>query len=257
MKSLPVVVITGASSGIGRCLVHEFVNRGPHHFVFIGRSLDALNALGAEIRTSTFEIAQCELNSPSSTRDCLQILKGRHPKIEWLVNCAGFGFQGDISHQSLASQDEMIGVNVRSYLDVFTILRPNLGRGSKVMNVISSIAFVPARGYGLYGATKVFLLHWSLLLRAELKSQGIFVTAVCPGPVRTPFFERAGMAVSLSGIFIERAEKTAQRAIDATLKNRAIVSTGMLALFVQIFSRFFPLSMIAGLPPFVQGKKNE
>src|SRR5699024_2795767 len=69
---------------------------------------------------------------------------------------------------------------------------PNCRKGSRIFMLASAAAFVPQPGFGVYAASKAYVVSFSRALNRELKNRGIQVTAVCPGPVDTPFLEKMG-----------------------------------------------------------------
>ena len=113
-------------------------------------------------------------------------------KIKFLVNAAGFGVAGKFTENDLSRQLEMINVNCVALTAVTGIALKYMPDNSRILQYASSAAFVPQPGFSIYAATKAFVLSFSESLNAELKPRNISVTAVCPGPVDTEFFEVAG-----------------------------------------------------------------
>jgi short-subunit dehydrogenase len=111
-----------------------------------------------------------------------------------LINNSGFGSYGRFPEPDLAHQLEMLDVNVRALVQLTGLLLPLLReRGGAVINVASTAAFQPTPFMATYGASKTFVLHWSLALNEELRGSGVRTLAVCPGATATDFFLRAGM----------------------------------------------------------------
>ena len=112
-----------------------------------------------------------------------------------LINNSGFGSYGPFPEPNLAHQLGMIDVNVRALVQLTARLLPALrARGGVVMNIASTAAFQPTPWMATYGATKAFVLHWSLALNEELRGSGVRALAVCPGPTATNFFKAAGLS---------------------------------------------------------------
>jgi len=111
-----------------------------------------------------------------------------------LINNSGFGAYGRFPEPNLAHQLEMLDVNVRALVQLTGLLLPLLReRGGVVMNVASTAAFQPTAFMATYGASKTFVLHWSLALNEELRGSGVRTLAVCPGATSTEFHRRAGL----------------------------------------------------------------
>ena len=86
----------------------------------------------------------------------------------------------------------MIDLNCKA-LTLFTgICLPYVSTHSRIINAASAAAFSPQPGFNVYAATKAYVLSFSRALNAELKSRKVTVTAICPGPVDTEFFDIAG-----------------------------------------------------------------
>ena len=124
-----------------------------------------------------------------------KLLREEAPDIRMLVNGAGFGKSGtveDILEEDKALQTEMITLNCTALSRITFCCLPCLSRGSRIIQMASAAAFSPQPSFAVYAATKAYVLSFSRSLGAELKSRGIYVTAVCPGPVDTEFFRVSG-----------------------------------------------------------------
>mgnify|MGYP000835713314 CR=1 FL=1 len=112
-----------------------------------------------------------------------------------LVNAAGFGRSGsveEINMQRRRIQTDMVGLNCQALTRMTLLCLPYMHPGSRIVNLASAAAFCPQPYFAVYAATKSYVLSFSRSLREELKTRGIIVTAVCPGPVDTPFFDVSG-----------------------------------------------------------------
>jgi short-subunit dehydrogenase len=100
-------------------------------------------------------------------------------------------------------------------------------RGGVIVNLASTAAFQPTPHMATYGATKAFVLHWSLALNQELKGTGVRTLVVCPGPTSTQFFRRAGLKESSvpNGLSM-RVEDVVEQALQALASERSLVVTG-------------------------------
>ena len=112
-----------------------------------------------------------------------------------LVNNSGIGGFGRFPAPSAARQLEIIDVNVRAVVDLTARLLPCLqGRGGAIINVASVVAYAPTPFCATYGASKAFLLNWSVALAEEMRGTAVRVLAVSPGTTRTEFFTGTGAA---------------------------------------------------------------
>ena len=111
-----------------------------------------------------------------------------------LINNSGFGSFGAFGDLELGRELEMIDVNVRAMVHLTGLLLPMLRvRGGMIMNIASTVAFQPTPFCATYGATKAFVLHWTVALNEELRGTTVRALAVCPGTTSTDFFRRAGV----------------------------------------------------------------
>lgn len=118
-------------------------------------------------------------------------LQREKPSIKILVNGAGVGSIGNVQELSEGEQRSMVRLNCEGLTEVTCLCLPYMKRNSRILMMASAAAFLPQPGFAVYAASKAYVLSFSRALRAEQKSRGITVTAVCPGPVDTPFFEKA------------------------------------------------------------------
>ena len=108
-----------------------------------------------------------------------------------MVKCAGVGSYGEFLKQSSADVSDMIQLNIVALTQMTKSCLPYMHRGSRIIQVASGAAFVPQAAFAVYAATKSYVYSLSRALGKELQSRGISVTAVCPGPVNTPFLQHA------------------------------------------------------------------
>jgi short-subunit dehydrogenase len=110
-----------------------------------------------------------------------------------LVNNSGFGSFDRFERLDLNRELTMIDVNVRAVVDLTGRLLPLLReRGGAIMNIASTVAFLPTPFAATYGASKAFVLHWTIALGEELRGSSVRAIAVCPGTTSTDFFRVAG-----------------------------------------------------------------
>ena len=111
--------------------------------------------------------------------------------IELFIHCAGFGIMGRIQEISMEEQAEMVDVNCRSVVEVSSLVLPYMKYRGRMIYMASAAAFLPQPGFAVYAASKAFVLSYVRALRAESREKQLRVTAVCPGAVKTEFFNRA------------------------------------------------------------------
>ena len=194
VKGRGAIVVTGASSGIGAELARIAAREG-REMVLVARSTVPLLALAAEIGSAgpQTHAVPLDLATPDAATRLGASLAERGLCCEVLVNNAGFGLVGAAAELDPARQLAILDVNLRSAAAMMLAALPGMvarGRGG-ILNVASAAAFVPGPGMAMYYASKAGLLSLSEALWAEARASGVAVTCLCPGPVRTPFMERA------------------------------------------------------------------
>ena len=133
-----------------------------------------------------------DMTDDSDMKAFADCLKENNPDIKLLVNCAGYGKIGRFDEIDIYEQTGMIDLNCKA-LTLFTgICLPYVSTHSRIINAASAAAFSPQPGFNVYAATKAYVLSFSRALNAELRSRKVTVTAICPGPVDTEFFDIAG-----------------------------------------------------------------
>ncbi|WP_437654270.1 SDR family NAD(P)-dependent oxidoreductase [Sorangium sp. So ce1182] len=234
-----VVLITGASSGIGRALAHELAGRA-RALVLVARRKDRLEALRAELAAARPALAVlvfgCDVTDRAAVDAMLGAVADEVGHVDVLVNNAGFGDIGAFDLSEWSRTEQMIALNVTSlaYL-AHRLVGPMVSRGrGAIANVSSGFGLTFGPGMASYIGTKHFVTSFTEALRLDLAGTGVRVTQVCPGPVQTEFNETAGNFTDLEppallSISPERCARSLVRAID---RDRALVVPGVVAWLV-------------------------
>ena len=199
MTTLPTVLITGASSGIGATYAERFARRG-HDLVLVARDEARLDTLAASLRAShgvAVDVLRADLTHP----DDLATIEARlrdDGRIGILVNNAGLAQSGGFAQQSPDTIDGLVTLNITALTRLAAAVTPRFlqsGSGA-IVNIGSVVGFAPELGMAIYGATKAFVLFLSQGLHLELSPHGIYVQAVLPAATRTEIWQRAGIDAS-------------------------------------------------------------
>lgn len=231
MAPRPVTLITGASSGIGAELARVFAARG-HELVLTARSEPDLTAVAEAIAAAGHarpQIIVADLSRLDGGARLGQELIGRGLEPDCVVNNAGFGLVGAAGELDSAAQLAMIDLNVRTLTDLSLRWIDSLTRRrGGILNVASVAGFLPGPGMAVYYATKAYVVSFSQALHHELKSQGVRVTALCPGPVPTRFQERAGMRDTwITRLFEHPADMVARAGYSGLVAGKRLVVPGL------------------------------
>lgn len=186
-----IAVITGASSGMGRDFVKMIDKIEDCDEIWvIARRVDKLAELESETEKKLLPI-ELDLSDEVSYDLYAKMLKENEVQVCALVNAAGFGKFGNFDSIPLEEQMNMIDLNCKGLMAMTYVTLPYMPEGSRVYQLGSLSAFQPVPYIATYGATKAFVLSFSRALNKELEKRKIKMIAVCPGWVRTEFFNRA------------------------------------------------------------------
>lgn len=209
-----IAVITGASSGIGRCFALTAEKHGKYDELWaIARREDRLEELKSLVNVPVRPLPM-DLTDRENLKKYAQLLETERPEIDLLINCSGFGKFCGTFEVPLEENQNMVDLNCTALMSMCQISEPYMNEGSHIVNLASVAAHQPIPYINVYGATKAFVLSFSRALNRELKSRGISVLAVCPFWTATEFFERA----------IIPGRKPVVRKYDALYKPEYVVS---------------------------------
>jgi short-subunit dehydrogenase len=250
-KRRPITLITGASSGIGTALAHEFAAHG-HELVLVARREQALGALAHAIAAKGGPrptVLCADLARTDAMQDIAKALDQHGLEPDVVVNNAGFGLLGAADELDRAEQLAMIDLNVRALTDLSLAFIDSLKRRrGGILNVASIAAFMPGPGMAVYYASKAYVLSFSEALHRELKPNGVRVTVLCPGPVPTEFQARAGITGELFPRLLTRsAERVAGDGYRGLKEGRRVVVPGSVNRAVGTFARFAPRGLLLSL----------
>ncbi|MBR3878993.1 MAG: SDR family NAD(P)-dependent oxidoreductase [Clostridia bacterium] len=188
---MKISVVTGASSGMGRDFVKMLDKiENCEEIWVIARRADRLAEIKSETGKKIVPI-ELDLSLEESYERYEKMLKAADANVVALVNAAGFGKFGDFEGIPLREQMNMIDLNCKALMAITYITLAHMNRGARVYQLGSLSSFQPVPYITTYGATKAFVLSFTRALNVELKKRGIKCIAICPGWVKTEFFDRA------------------------------------------------------------------
>ncbi len=255
------VLITGASSGIGLELAHQFAHDG-YRLVLVARNRAALRELGDDLQSRysvTVRIAPKDLAHPATPAELYQELQEAGIVLDVLVNNAGFGGAGPFLNTDWNHEAEMMQVNIVAVTHLTKLFLPQIrAREGKILNVASTAAFQPGPFMAVYYASKAFVLHFSEALSEELRGSGVTVTCLCPGPVKTNFQARAYMTdtpLANSPLLVDVRE-VARVGYEGLKQGKRVVIPGWKNRLGVEMLRLSPREMVTKVVRKIQEKKN-
>ncbi|RWR15054.1 SDR family oxidoreductase [Siminovitchia fortis] len=221
------VVITGASGGLGEQTAYRCAASGAN-LVLLSRNVKKLEEMAESIREK-YGVSSLALKLDISRHEDIPAVfraifeKAGH--IDVLVNNAGYGIFAEAKDVTPADVEGMFAVNVVGLIVCTKEVIPSMRKrkSGHIINISSQAGKLATPKSSVYSATKHAVLGYTNSLRMELAGDGVFVTAVNPGPMATNFFDLAdpsGNYVKNLGRHILSTEKVAEKVVDAMLTNR-------------------------------------
>jgi short-subunit dehydrogenase len=251
-KPNSAALVTGASAGIGAEIARELAARG-YGVVLVARRKAKLDELAEELRSEhgiRAEPLACDLAKPTPRGKLAKQIADLGLEIEILVNNAGFATNGPFHESDPAREIEQVRVLVEAPVALTSAFAPAMverGRGA-ILNISSVAAMQPLPYSAGYSAAKAYVLTFSEALHHELKGRGVIVTALCPGPVSTDFWEISGWEVAGGNSFEKSAPglawisptDAARAGIQGVASGRRVVVPGLPMRAAMLASRYIP-----------------
>jgi short-subunit dehydrogenase len=264
-------VVTGAASGIGAALAAQLAARGSN-LVLVDRDKERLDAVAADVRRAHPQLAVdtyvVDLSDDAATAEAAEALAAAHPGTTLLVNNAGVALGGRFDQVTLEEFDWVMAVNFRSVVRLTHAFLPALKAhpGAHLVNVSSVFGIFAPAGQAAYSASKFAVRGFSEAVRHELAENGVGVTVVHPGGIKTRIAEsaRTGSGVSVeeyeqgrkqfTKLLTMPPEKAAGLIVEAIEKRRPRLLIGWSAKVPDVLVRLMPgtywklIARLAGRP---------
>ncbi|GAA2017921.1 SDR family oxidoreductase [Pseudokineococcus marinus] len=250
-------VVTGAAGGIGEALARALAARGSH-LALLDRDAERLEGVASALRAAhpllgvrTYVV---DLADRAATARALDAVRADHPRVTLVVSNAGVALGGLFRHLTLEEFWWVVEVNLRATVQVVSALLPALREqpGSHVVTVASIFGVVAPPGQSAYATSKFAVRGFTEALRAELRPDGVGVTCVMPGGVRTRIAQDARGAASLSAEDVAAGRASFQRlltmdpadvaeqVLDAVERRRPRLLVGWSAKLPALLERLVP-----------------
>jgi hypothetical protein len=246
-----VVLVTGASSGIGADLARQLAALG-HDLILVARRAERLEqlatALNAEHGVDALAVPT-DLADAEQRHRLIASVRASEKFVAGLCNNAGFGSYARVLEADSETEAAMVQVNVAAVHELtLAFVGPMVARrAGAILNVASLAAFQPVPGMATYAATKAFVQSFSEALHAELAGTGVSCTVLAPGPVPTEFGAVAGSESAESlvpGFVSEAPEEVAGAAVRGMLRGRRSVVPGAATKALATGGRHVPRSIL-------------
>ena len=245
-----IMVVTGASSGIGMEFVKQISKENIDEIWVIGRNEKKLIELEKKVKIKVIPII-IDLSNKKEIKKYKDKLNKEQPKIILLGNFAGFGKFDHTENLSLSEKLNMIDVNVKAPVSMIDYSLPYMKENSKIINVASCAGFQPIPYINDYAATKAFLISYSRALNKELKYRNIHVMTVTPYWTKTNFFDRAidddNKKVVIKYDVMYKKEEVVKQLIKDLNKNKEMSVYGLLNKAQRLLVKILPHKLIMSI----------
>ncbi|WP_124066407.1 SDR family NAD(P)-dependent oxidoreductase [Clostridium sp. E02] len=245
---MKIAIVTGASSGLGREFVLQIADRfsGIEEIWAIARRKERIEELSplVPVKVRSFAI---DLTDKNKLLKLQETLSQEKPEVKWLINAAGYGKIGAVGSVNLEDEMGMVDLNNRGLVAMTHLVLPYMSKNSRIIQFSSAASFLPQPDFAIYAASKSFVLSYSRALNEELKPKGIYVTAVCPGPVRTEFFkiaETTGHISLYKKILMADPKKVVRLAIRDSMMGRPVSVYGSTMKAFRFITKLLPHTLL-------------
>lgn len=246
---MKIAVITGASSGIGIDFAKEILSQRPEieQIWVIARRKDRLDNLKNDLGDKIHPLA-LDITNPDAIELYKKELKEKKADVKLLINNAGFGKLGNFHELSCEDNAGMVRLNCEALTVMSSVTLPFMNKGAEIINSCSIASFAPNSRMAVYCSTKAFVMSLSRCMRSELKTRGINVLAMCPGPMDTEFLSVANITKGASRTFdtLPRVNpaQMARKCLKASEKKRSVYTNLLFYKFYRFVAKILPHSLV-------------
>lgn len=246
------VLITGASSGIGKDMAKIYSSKG-YELILVARSKDKMEELAEQLKTSV-KIIALDLSQPNACRNLYEEVKDEN--IDILINNAGYGVFGKFIETDLDAELNMIDLNIKAVHTLTKFFLKDFMKKDRgaILNVASSAGFSPGPLFSSYYASKAYVVRLTQAIYEELRREksNVYIGALCPGPVDTSFNHRANVAFNLKGL---DSHDVAAYAIKKMEERKLIIIPGKLMKLSYWITKITPEKILLKAAYNIQKKK--
>jgi short-subunit dehydrogenase len=246
-----IILITGASSGVGECLAKQLTEKHK-----IDNGLDSIELiLLARGEKSLVSVAKnlgghCRVFACDLTKQCdLENLFSEVPQIDELYHCAGFGTVGKTVDIQIENHLQILDLNCKATVSLnyfYSKKMKDQGRG-KILNISSVAGFLSIPYFNTYAASKAFVTSFSEALAFELKDTNVEVKVYCPGGIMSKFHLKAGLQDQIiedNKLFLITPEQAAIEIINQMNSRKKILIPGFINKFTYLLTKFIPRAIL-------------
>ncbi|MEP1445059.1 MAG: SDR family oxidoreductase [Paraglaciecola sp.] len=234
------ILITGASSGIGKEFAKQFASKGANLILTARTHSDLMNLaeyLESEHTNILIKTIPADLSEPNGARKLYEKISDLGLPVDYLINNAGFGKFCEFSGESFETYHRMLMLNINALVELTHLCLPAMKdkNSGGIINVASIASFQPLPYQTVYGASKAFVLSFSEALTGELLDTNIRIMALCPGTTESRFMENAN--ADTSKMDLAPASEVVRSALIGYEKNRIYTVSGKMNYLMSLIPR--------------------
>jgi len=257
---MKTALITGASEGIGYEFAKIFAHQGIN-LILVARNEARLQAIAKELSSDEVNVTfyAKDLSIIDNVSFVYDDIKSRNITVDYLINNAGFGINGDYVDIDWQKEQEMFNLNMMTvayFTKMFAKDMKNSGFG-RILNLGSTGSFQPGPNMAGYCATKAFVLNLSQAVNYELKGTNVVVSTLCPGVTDTKFHAVAQTGATIMSKLLTHAKPAdvAKYGFKLMMKKKTLGVHGLLNKFMVFSNRFTSRAIITAVAGGLMKKK--
>ena len=244
MSNIRYTLVTGASTGIGYELSKLFA-KDKHNLILVSRNKNKLQSVKNELLKYNIDIKilALDLESSEDIQSLFNYIEINKLAVNILINNAGIGTFGDFNDIEWSKEEALIDINIKALTQLTKYFLPKIidYKNGGVLNVASTAAFCSGPRMAAYYASKAYVLNLTEAIYEEYKDNGIKISCLCPGPVKTSFQGKAGIKKSEAAKkYLMDAEEVAKICYKDFNKGKLIIIPGMKNKLLVIGNKLLP-----------------
>ena len=247
MSNIRYTLVTGASTGIGYELSKLFA-KDKHNLILVSRNKNKLQSVKNELLKYNIDIKilALDLESSEDIQSLFNYIEINKLAVNILINNAGIGTFGDFNDIEWSKEEALIDINIKALTQLTKYFLPKIidYKNGGVLNVASTAAFCSGPRMAAYYASKAYVLNLTEAIYEEYKGNGINISCLCPGPVKTSFQGKAGIKKSEAAKkYLMDAEEVAKICYKDFNRGRLIIIPGMKNKLLVMGNKLLPRSI--------------
>lgn len=249
-QQVKTALITDSYGGLGTQFVNLHAATGGN-LILVGRNPKKLAEQQKEVQKKyrvSVQTIEANLSKPEAAQTIYDTCKKQGWQVDYLINNAGFGGQGEFAQRSMEQDLSMIAVNIETPTRLTKLFLPDfIKRGSgKILNVSSTAAVMPGPLQAVYYATKAYVTSWSNALWRETKGTGVTVSCLMPGAMQTGFISRGNLGSTQLFAHAVKPDAVAKDGYEGMLEGKLNITSGLTAMQKPFMAMapLFPTKML-------------